>query len=446
MPSYALEALIVLLLILLNGAFAMAEMAIVSARKVRLEQWASRGDRGARIALELANDPNQLLSTIQVGITLIGIVNGAFGGATLSFELAEVLRLVPWLAPYSTAISFALVVSAITYLSLVVGELVPKRLALNNPERVAVVVATPMRRLSSIAAPIVRLLGASNDLVLRLLGVRPTGEAPVTEDEIKILIEQGAEAGVFEPAEHEIVESVFKLGDQRVGELMAPRLDIVWLDINDPVEEIRRIIIESNHSRFPVGRGSLDDVVGIAQAKRILAHRLAGEPLELERYLDRPLFVPESMPTFRVLEAFKQSGIQMALVIDEYGSTAGLITPSDILEAIVGAIPSPEELAAPPVIRRDDGSWLVDGKVRVDELQEILGLEALSWADGRDYHTIGGLVMSRLGRVPQPSDAFDVGGLHIEVLDMDGKRVDKVLVTPRHRGGSGPEPVDGSQG
>jgi putative hemolysin len=428
-PSYALEALIVLFLIVLNGTFAMSELAIVSARKVRLEQWASRGDRRARVALELAKDPNQLLSTIQVGITLIGIVNGAFGGATLSYELAEVLQAIPWLAPYSTAMSFAVVVSAITYLSLVVGELVPKRLALNNPERVAVVVAGPMRLLSTIAGPIVRLLSASNDLVLRLLGSRPTGEAAVTEEEIKILIQQGAEAGVFEVAEQEIVESVFKLGDQRVGALITPRPDIVWLDVDDPLDEIRQVIIESNHSRFPVARGSLDDIVGIAQAKTILAYGLAGEPLDLERRLDRPTFVPESMPALKVLEAFKQSRTQMALVVDEYGGLEGLITPSDILEAIVGAIPSPEELDAPPIVRRADGSWLVDGKLSVDELQEILGFADLSPDDDRDYHTVGGYVMSRLGRVPEPADTFNVGGLRFEVLDMDGKRVDKVLVT-----------------
>ena len=432
MPSYALEALIVLLLIVLNGAFAMSEMAIVSARKVRLEQWASRGDRRARVALELANDPNQLLSTIQVGITLIGIVNGAFGGATLAYELADALRAVPWLAPYSTAISFAVVVSTITYLSLVVGELVPKRLALNNPERVAVVVAIPMRLLSTIAAPIVHLLGASNDLVLRLLGSRQTGDVPVTEEEIKILIEQGAEAGVFDVTEQEIVDSVFRLGDKRVGALMTPRPDIVWLDIDDPLEEIRQVIIECNHSRFPVGRGGFDDIVGIAQAKTILVHGLAGEPLDLERYLARPVFVSESMPALKVLEVFKQSGTQMALVVDEYGGLEGLITSSDILEAIVGAIPSPEELATPPIVRRNDGSWLVDGKLPVDELQEVLGFASLSLDDDRDYHTVGGLVMSRLGRVPVPSDTFDIDELHFEVLDMDGHRVDNVLVT-QHR-------------
>ena len=282
-----------------------------------------------------------------------------------------------------------------------------------------------MRLLSTIASPIVRLLSASNDLVLRLLGSRQTGEAPVTEEEIKILIEQGAEAGVFELAEQEIVESVFKLGDQRVGALMTPRPDIVWLDIDDPLEEIRRVIIECNHSRFPVARGSLDDIVGVAQAKTILAHGLAGEPLDLERCLDRPAFVPESMPALKVLEQFKQSGTQLALVVDEYGGLEGLITPSDILEAIVGAIPSPEEIAAPPIVRRDDGSWLVDGRLSVDELQDALGLEVLSPGDDhRDYHTVGGLVMSRLGRVPEPADTFDVGRLRFEVLDMDGKRVD----------------------
>ena len=322
-PTYAVEIVIVLLLILLNGVFAMAELAILSARKTRLEQWARRGEGRARIALDLANDPNQLLSTVQVGITLIGIVNGTFGGATLAFQLADVLALVPWLAPYSAAISFALVVSVIAYLSLVVGELVPKRLALNDPERIAVALATPMRLLSTIATPIVRLLGASNDLVLRLIGAKPVSDAPVTEEEIRMLIGQAAAAGVFEPTEQDIVESVFKLGDQRVGALMTPRPDIVRLDFDAPFDEIRRTIVESNRSRLPVGRDDLDDVIGIVQAKTILIHGLADEPFELGHGLEQPAFVAESMPALRALEILRRSSMHMALVVDEYGSTVG---------------------------------------------------------------------------------------------------------------------------
>jgi putative hemolysin len=441
-PSFALELTVVLLLILVNGLFAMSELAIVSSRKARLEQRANAGDRRAAVALELANDPNQLLSTIQVGITLIGIVNGAFGGATMAGTVAEVLRQVPPLAPYAAPIAFALVVSAITYLSLVVGELVPKRLALNDPERVAVAVAVPMRALSRLASPIVRLLGASNDLVLRLLGVRPSAEAPVTEEEIKILLEQGTEAGVFQETEQEIVESVFRLGDREVGSLMTPRPDVAWLDLEDPPAEIRRVIVECRHSRFPVGRGSLDDVVGVAQAKAILAHDFAGGPLDLEACTDRPVFVPESMPAFRALETFKRSGVQMALVLDEYGGIQGLVTAVDILEAIVGDLPSPEELAEPPAVRRDDGSWLLDGALPTDELGEFLGIGELPREHRGDYRTVGGFVMARLGRVPAAGDRVDWGGLRFEVVDMDGRRVDKVLATPLGSDGAGETSVD----
>jgi putative hemolysin len=434
-PTYAIEILIVLLLILLNGVFAMAEMALVSARKTRLEQRASRGDGRARIALDLANNPNQLLSTVQVGITLIGIVNGTFGGATLAFQLADVLALTPWLETYSAGISFILVVSVITYLSLVVGELVPKRLALNEPERIAVALAAPMLLLSTVTAPIVHLLGASNELVLRLIGAKPISNAPITEEEIRMLIGQAAAAGVFEPTEQEIVESVFKLGDQRVGALMTPRPDIVWLDIDAPLDKIRRTISESNRSRFPVGRDDLDDVIGTVQAKTILIHSLANESIALERCLDQPAFVPESMPALRALELFKESSIPMALVVDEYGSMVGLVTLSDILEAMVGTLPSAEELISPPIVRREDGSWLVDGKIHVEDLEEIVGLDASLWDDGRDYRTVGGLAMRYLGRVPQPADSFDLGDVRFEVVDMDGRRVDKVLVTRRRHTG-----------
>src|SRR5215208_1527776 len=280
MPPIAVELLIVVLLILLNGVFAMSELSIVSARKARLEQLANAGDRRARAALDLANEPNQLLSTVQVGITLVGIFTGAFGGATLSAALAAQIRQVQALAPYSEALGLGIVVLAITYLSLIVGELVPKRLALNSPERIAATVAIPMRTFSRLASPIVALLGASTDLVLRVLRVRPSTAAPITEEEVKILIEQGTRAGVFEAAEQDIVGSVFRLGDRRVSSLMTPRPDIVWLDLDESPANLRRVIVECEHSRFPVCRGNLDAVVGVALAKDILAHDLVGEPLD----------------------------------------------------------------------------------------------------------------------------------------------------------------------
>ncbi len=427
MPSFALELTMVLLLIVLNGAFAMSERAIGSARKARLEQRAADGDRRARIALDLANDPNQLLSTIQVGITLIGIVNGAFGGATLSLAVAQTIETVPYLAPYSTPISFGLVVSTITYLSLVVGELVPKRLALRNPEGVAIAVAAPMRLLATAARPIVHVLGASNDLLLRLLGSRPSDEAVVTEDEIRILIEQGTRAGVFHRAEQVLVERVFRLGDERVESLMTPRHEVVWLDVEDDVEELRRVVIASNHSRFPVIRGSPDDVIGVVQGRAFLT---SGTPVDLAALLEPPVFVPETMSAFRVLERFKRSDIRLAIVVDEFGGTQGIVTPGDILEAIVGSMPSPGVDRSPPIARLADGSWSVDGALAVDDLKEALDIRGPEAEERGSYRSLGGLMMSRLGRVPSVGDRVEWAGRWLEILDMNGRRVDRVLVRP----------------
>jgi putative hemolysin len=333
------------------------------------------------------------------------------------------------------------VVLAITYASLIVGELVPKRLALNSPERIASAVAIPMRALSRLASPFVALLGASTDLVLRVLGQRPSAEAPVSEEEVRILIEQGTRAGVFEAAEREIVESVFRLGDRRVSSLMTPRPEIVWLDLEDTPERIRRAVVEHDYSRFPVGRGGLDDVAGIALAKDILAHGPPDRPLDVEALVGPPLFVPESMPAFRALETFKRSGCQVALVVDEYGGVQGLVTIIDILEALVGDIPSPEDLAEPPALHRPDGSWLLDGTMPFEDAKEVLGLDELPGQGSGDYHTVGGLMMRQAGRIPRSGDAFEWAGPRFEVVDMDGNRVDKVLVAPISPG----RPGDGAR-
>jgi putative hemolysin len=443
MPSALPELLIVLLLIVLNGVFAMSEMAIVSSRKVRLEQRAATGDRRARIALDLANNPNELLSTIQIGITLIGIVNGAYGGATISQTVSAGIAQVPGLAPYSGPLGFGLVVSVITYVSLIVGELVPKRLALGNAEQVAVVVAEPMRLLATLARPIVRLLSASNDLVLRLLGSGPSSEAPVTEEEIKILIQQATQAGIFHEAEQELVERVFKVGDARVETLMTPRLDVVWLDTQDPFAETRRTVIESDHDRFPVGRGSLDELVGVVQAKAVLALDGAttaseapgstgesGSSMRLESLTEPAVFVPETMDALRALEALRQAGTRLAIVVDEYGSTQGIITAGDILAAIVGDFPSARESISPEIVRLGDDAWSVDGMVSIDELQETLGLSGLEPDEPGGYRSLGGFVMTRLGQVPTVGDRLEWAGLRFEVADMDGRRVDRVLVQP----------------
>ena len=442
MSSITLEILIILVLIIVNGVFSMSEMAIISARKVRLQHQANQGDAKARAALELAEAPNRFLSTVQVGISLIGILTGAFGGATLADKLASYLILIPGLAPYSQAIAFAIVVLTIAYLSLIIGELVPKRLALNNPERIAANVAIPMRMVETIASPVVHLLSASTDLVLRVLGIGPSTEPQVTEEEIKVLIEQGTEAGTFEEAEQDMVERVFRLGDRPVNALMTPRPDIVWLDLEDSAEENRQKMMESAHSRFPVCQGGLDDVLGVLHVTDLLSRSLSGQPLDLAISLRQPVFVPESTRGLKVLELFKQTGIHMALVIDEYGVVQGLVTLNDILVEIVGDVSSADELGNPQAVQREDGSWLLDGMLPVDEFFELFEIEELRGEHRGSYQTLGGFVMTHLGRIPAAADHFEWEGMRLEVMDMDGNRVDKVLVMPGQIDSSKPTTKD----
>jgi putative hemolysin len=429
-PSIATELVIVALLILLNGAFAMAEMAIVSSRKARLEQRARAGDERARLALALADDPSQILSTVQIGITLIGVLAGAFGGARIAQGLVGPLQAIPFLAPQADAIALGIVVLAISYLTLIFGELVPKRLALQSPERIAVLVAGPVRTLATVASPAVRLLGGSTDLVLRLLGVRPTKEAPVTEEEIAVLVEQGRQAGVFEEAEQEIIESVFRLADRRVDEVMSPRPDIVWLDLEDGPEQIRQTVVDAPFDAFPVCRGELDRIVGIVTAKQVLAAIGPGQSLDLAALAQQPLIVPSSLRALRLFDMFRQQGAHLALVVDEVGSLDGLVTTIDLLEALVGDLPTPQELAEPDVVQRADGSWLLDGMLPAEELKELIGVQALPFEHSGDYRTVAGLVLKVLGRIPSTGDDFMMDGHRFEVVDMDGNRVDKVLVSP----------------
>jgi putative hemolysin len=440
MPAIGFELVVILLLILANGVFATAEMALVSARKARLQEWADAGNTRARAALELAQNPGEFLSTVQIGITLVGILAGAFGGARLAEPLAAVLRPLPGVGPYSETLSLGLVVGGIAYLSLVVGELVPKQLALTSPERIAAALAGPMRLISRLASPVVRLLSRSTAAVLRLLRVHPVPEPPVTEVEIRLLMQQGAQAGVFEAAEHDMVQSVFRLGDRRIGALMTPRTDIMWLDLDDPPEELHRRVTETVHSWVPVGRGELDHLVGVARAKDLLGPLLTGQIEALEAFIRPPVVVPESLPALQVLERFRQAGLHLALVVDEYGGVQGLVTPIDLLEALVGDIPDTGMSAEPAVVRREDGSWLVDGMLPADELKALLPIGALPGEGTGTYQTVSGLVMHQLGRIPATGDQFPWGGFRFEVVDMDGHRVDKVLVTPLP-GEATPEPA-----
>ncbi|MBW4664307.1 MAG: hemolysin family protein [Chroococcus sp. CMT-3BRIN-NPC107] len=430
MSSITLEILLLFLLIVANGIFSMSEMAIISSRKVRLQNMANQGNKKARVALDLAESPNKFLSTVQVGITLIGILAGAFGGATISEKLAENLNQIPWLAPYSQGLSFGIVVMVITYLSLIVGELVPKRLALNNPEVIAATVAKPMKAIAAFASPVVHLLSASTDLVLRIIGIGPSTEPQVTEEEIKVLIEQGTEAGMFEEAEQNMVERVFRLGDRPVSALMTPRPDIVWLDLEDTTEENRKKMMDSANSRFPVCQGGLDNVLGIMPVTDLLARSLSGEKLDLTVSLRQPVFVPESTRGLKVLELFKQTGTHMALVVDEYGVIQGLVTLNDILVEIVGDVPSADELDDPQAVQREDGSWLLDGMLSVDEFFKIFAVNDFQGEHRGSYQTLGGFVITHLGRIPNAADHFEWDGMRFEVMDMDGNRVDKVLVVP----------------
>jgi len=423
MSEIGTELLLIFVLVLLNGMLAMSEAALISARKARLQQRANEGDKRASTVLGLTATPNRFLSTVQVGITLVGVLAGAVGGASIVDFLAPLFARVPILAPYNTSISLALVVLGITYTTLILGELVPKRLALHNPEDIASLVAKPMIFISKVFSPVIRLLSLSTDLVLRLIGIRPSTEPPVTEEEIHVLLDQGTQAGVFEEAEQDMVAGVFRLNDRRVYSLMTPRTEILWLDVRDKTDEILKKLSEGPYSRFPVCQGSLDNVLGIVKARELLTRSLAGEPIYLKECLSSALFIPETTFASRALEVFKESNKELVLVIDEFGGITGLLTINDVLEEIVGDI----EVGEPQVTQRQDGSWLLDGMLDIDEFKEIFHLGLLPNED--DYETLAGFVMTSLGRIPKSADRFEWEGLRFEVVDMDARRVDKVLVT-----------------
>ena len=425
----ALHLSIVLLLILLNAVFAMAEIALITARKARLLGAAEVGDPGAQAALDLKADPSRLLSTVQIGVTLIAVLSGTFGEATLGEPLERWLATFPApIADYAHVISMAVVVIGISYFSLILGELVPKRVALLHPERIAQTLARMMRAIARVGAPIEWFLSASTNLVLRLLRLQGQGTAPVTDEEISFMLREGTATGHIPEAETAIVEMALRLGDRRASAMMTPRTQIEWLDLDDPEAENRRKIRESAYSRFPVAQGGTQQVVGIVQAKDLLAGCLAGQPFDLRAATRPPLYLPNTVTALRVLEVFKTAGEPMALIVDEYGDLEGLVTPSDILERLVGDIPGSPE-ADQRVVHRDDGTWLIDGMVGLDELKQLLGVSRLPSEDA-DFHTLGGYLMARLNRVPMDADRITAGDYRFEVVKMDGRRVDRVLVSP----------------
>lgn len=420
------EAAVIGLLILANGLFSMSEFAIVSARRHRLQTLAENGDARAGTALELAAEPNRFLSTVQIGITVIGVLSGAYGGAVFATSLAEFVARVPALAPYASTIAFAAVVLVITYLTLVVGEIVPKRIALANPEPIALRVARSMQILSVVSAPAVALLSASTELVLRLVGAKAPAESPVTEEEVRLMLEEGTTAGVFDEEEQELVDRVFRLSDRRVASLMTSRHEIVGVDLEDPLEENLARMRESGHSYFPVYRGSLDQVEGMVSIRALWAQTPVGAQPDIEAVLFEPLYLPESLPALKVMEQFREATTHVALVTDEYGSIEGLLTLHDLLESIVGALPDVNN-GEPMAVERADGSWLLDGLMPIDEFRDRFELPPLPDEDRGYYQTLGGFVMMHLERTPVTGDRFDWGGNDIEVVDMDGNRVDKVL-------------------
>ncbi len=421
------DLLVIALLIVLNGYFAMSELAVMSSRRARLEHMAEEGVRGARAALRLLEDPTRFLSTVQVGITLVGVFAGAYSGATLAGPLSQVLS--DAFGSYAYPVAIATVVIGITYLSLVVGELVPKRIAFNNPERVAAAVAPFMARLSVAGAPVIYLLRLSTDALVKLLRIPDKPDNPVTEEEVKRLIAEGTRTGIFHVVERDMINGVLRLADRSVRSVMTPRVEVVWIDLDDPPETNRREIAESGHSRYPAGRKGLDELEGIIHTKHLFDQVARTGRFDIAASLRPPLVVHEATPVLGLLEMFRENPVHMAVVVDEYGVLEGIVTPTDILTAIAGELPEHlSDLDEPAAVRRDEGSWLMDGMLGIHEAERLL--ERKDMRGDEDFETLAGFVLARLARIPQIGDHFEWDGLRFEIVDMDGRRVDRILVAP----------------
>jgi putative hemolysin len=428
--SLTLDLVIVLLLILANGLFSMVEFALISARRALLRKRAEGGDAGAGAALELAEDPNRFLSTVQLGITLIGILAGAFGGTRVAAYLEPFFLSIPTTASYAGLASIGIVVLAITFLTLVLGELVPKRIGLHTPVEIASLFSRPMRALSRLASPAVWLVSSSTDLILRLLGIPPHEKPAVTEEEIRSMLEEGRRAGILEAAEQDMMEAVFRFGDRRVEALMTPRPEIVALDLNAPPDENWEKITSGGHTWYPVYRDSLDSIAGVITVRDLLSQVMAGRKPDLASILREPLYIPEGRPALTVLEHLRTSRAHIALVTDEYGTIAGILTFHDIIEAIIGSIPAWDHGKGPDIVSRDDGSYLIEGILPIEDLRERFGFGPLPEEGEGYYRTIAGFLVYSLGHIPEPGEHVSWNGYRFEVVDMDGKRVDKVLLVP----------------
>jgi putative hemolysin len=382
------------------------------------------------VALDISENPNKFLSTVQIGITLIGILSGALGGASISSDLSLIFQDVSWLKPYSEILSVAIVVLLTTYFSLVIGELIPKRLGMNSPEKIASAVAMPMKAISWLTSPIVKLLSASTDIGLKILGIEKSKDPIITEEEIKILMKQGTQSGIFESAEEDMVTGIFRLGERYIDSIMTPRTEIEWIDLDEPFEVILEQVINSNHSRFPVATGELDNVQGMLLGKDLLSKSLNGATPSIPDIIQTPLFVPDSTSALKALDLIKEAGAHAALVIDEFSGVLGMVTLYDVLKSIVGSIPTAGEEEEIQIIQREDGSWLLDGLLDIDDIKELLGIETLPEEDRVGFQTLGGFMMTMLDSIPEVGQYFDVYNMRFEIVDMDGKRVDKVLVHP----------------
>lgn len=433
MDDSLIEILIILALILANGFFALLEIALISSKKTRLQHQASLGDKKAALTLKLTDDPGRFLSTIQVGITLVGVLTGAFGGARLAKPLSDLIASLGLHTQYNENLAFGFVVLIITYFTIVLGELVPKQIGMSNPERIALSLSSTTSVLLKIASPIVSLLSGSASTILRVLGIKQKNDPGVSEEEVKFMLKQGTQTGVFEAIEQDMVFRVFRMSDKRASTIMTPRNEIEWIDITDPVDDIKKQLIDSAHSRFPVASDDLDNMLGIARTKDFTMEGFNNPSQDIIKLIKskmrKPIYVPETIPAFNVMETFKKHREHMALVIDEHGSIQGIVTLNDVLEAIVGDIPYEDEPDEEPIIQRTDNTWIVEGMLPIDDFFDYFNITPSDSDEDSGYETLGGFVMTKLGKVPSTTDKFQAYDLQFEVLDMDDKRVDKVMIT-----------------
>lgn len=425
-----MEILVIALLLLLNGIFAMYEIALISARRSNLEEEAKSGRLGAQTALALLAEPEKVLSAIQVGITLIGIASGAFAGLALAEDVAPLLKNVGWLAPHAHTLSVIIVVGVITYLSLIIGELVPKTIALNNAEAIAIFLSPAMKVFGSVTYPVVWILSISTKIVLKLFGVQNRNEALVTEEELRMFLKKGSEHGVIEKEESDMINEVIRFGDKRAGALMVPRVDVVWIDIHQTNDEILSEVLHSSYPRMPVCEDEIDNIKGVVNVREVLAYYIQHQTLHLEELLLDPLYIPEQAPALKVLEMFRETKKHFGIVINEYGSVEGIITLHDLTENIMGDLPALGDVDDPEVFQREDGSYLMDGSMKVEDVEDLLNVPSFFDSDEERpaVNTLGGLAMYQLNRIPAIGDKFSAGGYLFEIVDMDGNRVDKVLV------------------